>query len=95
MAVKPLKWEKDPDEVLDFVIDWGTNILSADDDEIDTSTWIVPDGITMDDASETTVRTTIWLSGGTLGEKYTIVNRVTTTDGRTHDQTAILTVKNH
>lgn len=80
---------KDPDEVKDYVIDWTDRL---NEDVIATSTWIVPDGITKDsdsfDADENT--TTIWLSGGTLNDNYEFTNRITTTGGRTLDQTAKL-----
>lgn len=94
MSIRPLRWEKDPDEVLDFPIDWATNVLD-EGDELDSSIWVVPAGITKDSDSNTTGTTTIWLSGGTLKQKYTIVNRVTTTRGRTYDQSATLTIKSH
>lgn len=87
----PLKWPpKDPDEVLDYQIDWSARL---DDDTIDTSTWIVPDGIVGDDESNTDTATTIWLSGGTLGTTYDIVNRIETDGGRTMDQTARIKIK--
>jgi hypothetical protein len=94
MSVKPLKWEKDPDEELDFTIDWGTNILTPDADAIETSTWITPDGITSLNETNTDTMTTFWVGGGTLGEVYEIVNRITTTGGRIYDQTARLKVVN-
>lgn len=81
-------WEtpKDPDEVKDYVVDWTDRLAG---DAIASSTWIVPDGITKDsdafDVDESTA--TIWLSGGTLGDNYEFVNRITTTGGRTLDQT--------
>jgi hypothetical protein len=80
---------KDPDEVLDYGIDWASRL---DTDTIATSTWIVPDGITQTDDSNTTTATTIWLSGGTLGEAYVFTNRVTTAGGRTMDQSVKLKI---
>lgn len=94
MSIPMLRWEKDPDEVLDFQIDWATNVLE-DGDEIDTSTWIMPAGVTKDDDSNTTGTATVWISGGTHNRTYEIVNRITTTGGRTYDQTARLKVKTH
>lgn len=95
MSVPALRWEKDPDEVLDFKIDWGANVLE-DGDEIDSSTWIFPPGVTKDSDSHDTTTVTVWVSGGTIRRTvYPIVNRITTTGGRTYDQTANLTIKNH
>lgn len=64
---------------------------------ISTSTWTVPAGITKDSDAKTAVTVegidyaantvaTIWLSGGTIGETYTLVDRIVTSDGRTQDQ---------
>lgn len=75
---------KDPDEVLDYVVNWAARL--ATDDTIATSTWTVPAGITKDSSSNTDTTTKVWLSGGTLGTTYTLLNRVTTVDGRTMDQ---------
>lgn len=88
-----LKWDdKDPQDVDSFGIDWSER-LSATSDTISTSDWIVPSGITEDSASNTTTTTTIWLSGGTDGEDYEIVNRIVTVGGRTLDQTVKLRVR--
>lgn len=82
--------DKDPDEVLDYRVDWSDRL---DSDTIVTSTWIVPAGITNEDEEQTTTTTTIWLSGGTLNAKYSLVNRITTAGGRTMDQTITLKIK--
>jgi len=94
-----LTWPpKDPDEVLDYQINWaGTpevpGPLFASADIIATSTWIVPVGITKDSDSDTDTTTTIWLSGGTLGATYEFLNRITTTGGRTMDQSVRLRIR--
>lgn len=87
----PLAWpNKDPDEVLDYVLDWSDRL---DGDTILSSTWEVPTGITKDSDSATGDKATIWLSGGALGDNYTLVNRVTTAAGRTMDQSVKLKVR--
>lgn len=94
-----LKWpNKDPDEVLDYSIDWiGTSAepgpLFDTSDTISTSTWIVPDGITRDTDSHTNTKTTIWLSGGTALVTYSFVNRIVTAGARTFDQTVKIKIK--
>ena len=88
------KWpDKDPDEVLDYYIDWSDRLTGTD--TINTSTWIVPAGITKDsDAiSSPADRTVIWLSSGTEGTTYEVQNRVVTVGGRTMDQTVRLKIK--
>jgi hypothetical protein len=77
--------QKDPNAHLDYERDW-TPWLAADEDTIVTSTWIVPAGMTMTSESHTTTTATVWLSGGTVGESYTVVNRITTAAGRIDDR---------
>lgn len=83
---------KDPDEILDYTIDW-TPRLGTGGDVIVSSTWISPTGITVVIDSFTDTHTTIWLSGGSLAATYSFVNRITTAGGRTMDQTVRLKIK--
>lgn len=86
-----LEWPfKDPDEVLDYHVDWTARL---DGDTILTSIWEMPVGIIKDSDNATNDSTTIWLSGGTLGANYVMVNRVTTAAGRTMDQSVKLKVR--
>ena len=81
---------KDPNEVLDYQIDWTLRLAG---DTISTSTWTVPAGITKDSDSNTTTAATVWLSGGTLGETYELLNRIVTAGARTMDQTVKIKIK--
>lgn len=81
---------KDPDEVLDYVVNWQTPLAG---DMITTSTWTLPTGIAAGANTHTDTTTTIWLSGGTDGENYDLLNRITTAGGRTRDQTCTLKVR--
>ena len=81
---------KDPNAVLDYQIDWETWL---DSDTISTSTWTVPTGITKDSDTNSTTTTTIWLSGGTAGTSYTLLNRVVTAGGRTDDRSITIIVR--
>jgi len=81
---------KDPDAVLDYPMNWADWL---DGDTISTSTWTVPDGITKDSDSKTTSATTIWLSGGTAGLDYTLINHIVTAAGREDDRTIIIKVR--
>lgn len=86
-----LEWPyKDPDEVLDYQLDWSGRLGS---DTIASSSWTVPAGITKNSDTNTTTVTTIWLSSGTLNSSYDLQNRVTTTGGRTMDQTVRIRIK--
>jgi hypothetical protein len=85
--------DKDPDDILDYSFDWTSRLTSGD--TISASTWIVPTGIVKNSdsigpGSKTTI---IWLSGGTIGVKYTLTNRITTVAGRQIDQSVDIKVK--
>jgi hypothetical protein len=85
------RWpNKDPNEVLDYAIDWSQRLAG---DIISISTFTVPTGIVMNSQSHTNTMATIWLSGGSEGVTYDILNRVVTNGGRTMDQTVELRVK--
>ncbi len=98
LGTKSNPYIKDPDDTLDFVINWnggakpflGTDTISA---AAGGSTWIVTPGITNVLDTKTTTTTTIWLSGGTEGVRYAILNRITTAGGRTKDKTIYLVIK--
>lgn len=75
---------KDPDAILDYVIDWGPWLNG---DEINTSNWTLDSGITNSaDDTPSTSTTRIFISGGTAGVNYTATNRITTIGGRTDDR---------
>lgn len=79
---------KDPNAVLDYVIDWA----ATGDDWLDgdtitgTPVWTVDTGLTKASSSNTTTTTTVWLSGGTAGTTYTVSCRIVTAGGRTEDR---------
>ena len=81
-------------EVKDYKIDWSDRLLvnGVAGDTISTSTWVVETGITKDSDTNTTTSTTIWLSGGTAGVEYTLTNRVVTAQGRTHEESFLVTI---
>jgi hypothetical protein len=86
---------KDPDETLDFKIDWSDWLTESpsDNDTITSSSWIVPSGITEVDTSNDTTSATIWISGGTDNTDYEITNRVVTAGGRTADCEIMIRVR--
>ncbi len=85
-------FRKDSDAVLDYAFDWS-EWLSASE-EIADSEIIASPGITVDSDSFTTTRASVWLSGGTAGQPYTITNRITTNQGRVDDRTITIRVVN-
>ena len=79
---------KDPDAILDYGWDWSAWLSGGD--TISASSWTVPTGLTTPANSRTTTTTTVWLSGGTAGAQYEVINRITTTGGRTDDRTIVI-----
>ncbi|MCC6389152.1 MAG: hypothetical protein IT167_01020 [Bryobacterales bacterium] len=78
-----MTFTKDPNAVLDYSVDW-TRWL--DGDAIATSEWTVPAGLTKVNDTHTTKAATVWLSGGTVSQTYTVTNRITSTGSRTDDR---------
>lgn len=85
---------KDPNEILDYIVDWTARLS---DDTIDDSDFTVDpaSGDINIDAQEVvdSTHTKVWLSGGTLGETVLVTNRIETAGGRTMDQTIKLKIK--
>ena len=80
--------DKDPNAVEPFRWDFGPVMAELDTaDTIVTAAFTVPSGITKDSSSNTTTTATVVLSGGTAGESYDILCRITTAQGRTLDKT--------
>ena len=81
---------KDPQANLDYSVDW-TSWLGSD--TIATSTWTVPTGLTKVSDSKTTEIATVWLSGGTVGQEYTVTNHIKTAAGRDDERSIIIQVQ--
>lgn len=88
---------KDPDDTLDYSINWVKWLPSGV--VITASEWDVPDGIVEEDPPVgylpfTDTSTTVWLSGGTPGASYQLTNQITTSPGgRTRSKTITIRVK--
>ena len=83
---------KDPDEVLDYAIDW-TDQLAIDADEIQGVTWTFPSGLTKASQDEAEGIARVFISGGAAGQRYEIGHRMVTAGGRTYDRTVTLAVR--
>lgn len=91
MAATPIViWQKDPDAVLDYALDW-TKWLEGD--TIDTGTWTIDAGPTIASQNVSGGIVTMWLSGGTDGVTYVGRCRVVTDAGRTEDRTVHIQVR--
>lgn len=82
---------KDPGDRLDYQVDFEAWL---DGDTISSVSWTVPDSITNFNTSNDTTTATIWLTGGTHGQDYTITCQVTTVGGRIKQQSFVVKVRN-
>lgn len=85
--------EHDPNAVLDYSRDW-TDWLGATD-TIATASWTKSGSIVIgtSQVDPTGKVATVWISGGTAGEKCSLTCHITTTEGRQDDRTYYLKVK--
>ena len=83
---------KDPDSLQrTFGIDWTAFLEGL---TFATSSWTVVNGsITITSNTTTTTHSLVETSGGTVGEKCTLRNRVTRSDGEMEDQTIYVKIK--
>jgi hypothetical protein len=82
---------KDPDETLDYVIDWSERLPA--DDYIMQSTWAVPVGLLEDRSEFEAQQSVIWLSLGAENQAYSLTNTVITAQGRVLQQTVRIRIK--
>lgn len=97
MAYPVKKFEKDPDARLDYSVDWASFLGT---DTIAAVTWIIaavtdedPVSLEKDDEDFNDTVAVIIVKGGTLGNRYLIVCRVTTASGLIDDRTIQITIK--
>lgn len=83
---------QDPDERLDYTIDWASDEW-LEGDIIQDSNWIIPEGMMSTGSYFNTQATLVWLSGGVTGESYTVTNEITTKAGRAASQSITITIK--
>lgn len=72
--------DKDPESVLDYIVDWVDWLPVGD--SISSHT-VTGKGITVDSDSTATTKVTAWLSGGKVGETPHAIFKIITTLGRT------------
>jgi hypothetical protein len=89
-----LSWKpKDPDERSDYSVDWTKRLAG---DTIASSTFETVTGDVVVEPSTdsfTDTATTVWLTGGTLGETCEVLNRIETAAGRIWDSTQRIKIK--
>ena len=72
---------KDPASVLDYGFDWSPWLSGAE--VITSSTWYIDSGLTGGSESFNDTSTLVFLSGGGVGQDYTVTNRIVTDGNRT------------
>ena len=90
MTTVPFARTKDPQARLDWRVDWSEWL---GDDTIATSSFAVETGLTKDSEDNDTTTATVWLSGGTAGERYTVTNHIVTAGGRIDERTFRIEVR--
>lgn len=86
---------KDPEEKLDYGIDWTAELESSEPpDSISTSIWETSGGLAITTPAIDGNVTTVWVTpGGKLGAKTRLTNRIETVAGRVYDRTIELTIQ--
>lgn len=87
---------KDPDAVLDYSIDWGSEYLGGSD-LLTASDWMVAPveagGLSVCGSEFDSSVTTVKACGGVPGHVYRLVNRVVLESGRVDDRSIVLRVE--
>lgn len=90
----PTTFRKDPEAILDYKFDWAaeTNGTGESDwldsgETISDYTITVDSGLTKESDSEASGAVTVWLSGGTVDERYKVTCEIDTSHGRTDQRT--------
>ena len=83
---------KDPDALLDYVMDWS-DFLDTSNDYIISAQAIPVSGIGIPAVAFTSTEHSFWVSGGTVGVQYEVVSRIWTNGGRKDDRTYVIAVE--
>lgn len=82
---------KDPDEVIDYAVDWFDRLAG---DTISSAAFSIVTGTISIVSSEYDERFSVLrLSGGAAGERAKVLCEIVTTDGQTMQETAVLAVR--
>ena len=86
---------KDPDAVLDYMVDWGAEYLGVD--QLTNSEWsVIPDepgGITVIPGAFDGRSATVKAGGGVAGRVYRLVNRVELISGKVDSRSITVRVE--
>lgn len=82
---------KDPDETRDVALDWSARLAAGE--VLAASSWAVDAGVTIVQESYSNSTATARLAGGAAGSRYELTNTVTTSLGRTYNESIDLEVR--
>jgi len=85
-----MNFTKDSAATLDYTFDF-TAWLGTD--TIASAVVTTPTGLTEASETNTTTKVTVWLSGGTVGQSYTVTCRITTVAGRVDERSLLIRVR--
>jgi hypothetical protein len=85
---------KDPRARLDIGVDWSEWLTHESATVSDSSWTVTPEGLTLDSATEVDGVTRVFVSGGTVGEIYTVRNTVHTDTGLIDSRSIRVVVRN-
>lgn len=87
------RWpSKDPNEFLDYQLDWSRRLDTGDTIVAATFSLAEAAGTTIASQSFSGTTAAVWLSGGTAGEEAEILCRIETAGGRVMDQSVRLAI---
>lgn len=82
-------FRKDPDARLDYTVDWSDWLVA---DFIVSAATSVQAGLTLYTEAFTSTVHTIWLTGGAVGQEYSVTSRIITNAGRIDDRSFTIRV---
>lgn len=86
-----MRFELDPDAVLDFKEDWSPWLET--DETITAATATADDNVHVNSTTHDSTSVTVWVSGGVAGAEARVRIRVTTSAGRRDDRSFTLDVR--
>lgn len=87
-------YTQDPQDRLDYEIDWSEWLPAGD--TIIGSTWEASDAAIIledDEITNSETAAVVFISGGVVGQSYTVTNHMETGQGRKKDQTLKIKIK--
>ena len=90
----PVTMQKTQAEIKSYSVDYSD--LLAAGETISTSAWVRDKDLVLTvnspAATKTNTTTTVWLASGTTGETYTVTNTITTSGGKTLQQSFLVNI---